>query len=89
MAQKRRMKTMDGNTAAAHVSYAFTDVASIYPITPSSTMAEVVDEWAAYGRKNIFGQTVKIAEMQQVPYTDHWQRAHFQLLIQHHRVCFL
>ena len=60
----RRMKTMDGNTAAAHVSYAFTDVASIYPITPSSTMAEVVDEWAAYGRKNIFGQTVKIAEMQ-------------------------
>lgn len=58
------MKTMDGNTAAAHVSYAFTDVASIYPITPSSTMAEVVDEWAAYGRKNIFGQTVKVAEMQ-------------------------
>lgn len=61
---ERRTKTMDGNTAAAHVSYAFTDVAAIYPITPSSTMAEVVDEWAAYGRKNIFGQTVKIAEMQ-------------------------
>lgn len=61
---KRRMLTMDGNTAAAHVSYAFTDVASIYPITPSSTMSEVVDEWAAYGRKNIFGQTVKVAEMQ-------------------------
>ena len=61
---KKIMKTMDGNTAAAHVSYAFTDVASIYPITPSSTMAEVVDEWAAYGRKNIFGQTVKVAEMQ-------------------------
>ncbi|MEG2502627.1 MAG: pyruvate:ferredoxin (flavodoxin) oxidoreductase [Anaerovoracaceae bacterium] len=60
----REMKTMDGNTAAAHVSYAFTDVASIYPITPSSTMAEVVDEWAAYGRKNIFGQTVKVAELQ-------------------------
>ncbi len=59
-----RMRTMDGNTAAAHVSYAFTDVASIYPITPSSTMAETIDEWAAYGRKNIFGQTVKIAEMQ-------------------------
>ena len=58
------MKTMDGNTAAAHVSYAFTDVASIYPITPSSTMAEFVDEWAAYGRKNILGQTVKVAEMQ-------------------------
>ncbi|MFV0515890.1 MAG: pyruvate:ferredoxin (flavodoxin) oxidoreductase [Aminipila sp.] len=59
-----RMRTMDGNTAAAHVSYAFTDVAAIYPITPSSTMSEVVDEWSAYGRKNIFGQTVKVAEMQ-------------------------
>ncbi len=55
---------MDGNTAAAEVSYAFTDVAAIYPITPSSTMAEVVDEWAAYGKKNIFGQTVRVAEMQ-------------------------
>lgn len=61
---KRKMKTMDGNTAAAHVSYAFTDVAAIYPITPSSNMAEHVDEWAAQGRKNIFGQTVKIVEMQ-------------------------
>ncbi|QOX65557.1 pyruvate:ferredoxin (flavodoxin) oxidoreductase [Anoxybacterium hadale] len=61
---KRKTKTMDGNTAAAHVSYAFTDVAAIYPITPSSTMAEVVDEWAAYGRKNIFGQEVKVVEMQ-------------------------
>ncbi len=60
----RRMKTMDGNTAAAHVSYAFTDVAAIYPITPSSNMAEHVDEWAAQGRKNIFGQTVEIVEMQ-------------------------
>ncbi|WP_042271456.1 pyruvate:ferredoxin (flavodoxin) oxidoreductase [[Clostridium] dakarense] len=58
------MKTVDGNTAAAHVSYAFTDVAAIYPITPSSTMAEVVDEWAAQGRKNIFGQQVKVVEMQ-------------------------
>ena len=61
---KKIMKTMDGNTAAAYVSYAFTDVAAIYPITPSSTMAEVVDEWAAYGKKNIFGQTVRLAEMQ-------------------------
>lgn len=61
---KRKTKTMDGNTAAAHVSYAFTEVAAIYPITPSSTMAEVVDEWAAYGRKNIFGQEVKVVEMQ-------------------------
>ncbi|MCL1880401.1 MAG: pyruvate:ferredoxin (flavodoxin) oxidoreductase [Actinomycetia bacterium] len=58
------VKTMDGNSAAAHVSYAFTDVAAIYPITPSSTMAEAVDEWAAYGRKNLFGQPVRLVEMQ-------------------------
>jgi len=58
------MKTMDGNTAAAYVAYAFTDVAAIYPITPSSTMAELVDEWAANGKKNIFGQTVTVTEMQ-------------------------
>ncbi|MDR0350368.1 MAG: pyruvate:ferredoxin (flavodoxin) oxidoreductase, partial [Coriobacteriales bacterium] len=64
MGTERNIKTMDGNTAAAHVSYAFTDVAAIYPITPSSTMAEYVDEWAAYGRKNIFGQTVRLVEMQ-------------------------
>ncbi|MCL2111533.1 MAG: pyruvate:ferredoxin (flavodoxin) oxidoreductase [Clostridiales bacterium] len=56
--------TMDGNAAASHVSYAFTEVAAIYPITPSSQMAEVVDEWAAYGRKNIFGQPVRLTEMQ-------------------------
>ena len=60
----RTMKTMDGNTAAAYVSYAFTEVASIYPITPSSPMAEVVDEWAAQGKKNIFGEPVKVVEMQ-------------------------
>ncbi len=60
----RKMKTMDGNNAAAHVAYAFTDLAAIYPITPSSVMAEVSDKWAADGRKNIFGQTVKIVEMQ-------------------------
>ena len=59
-----KMKTMDGNTAAAYISYAFTDVAAIYPITPSSPMAEVVDEWAAQGQKNVFGQTVKVLEMQ-------------------------
>ena len=64
MGSKNNIKAMDGNTAAAHVSYAFTDVAAIYPITPSSTMAELVDEWAAYGRKNIFGQTVRLIEMQ-------------------------
>ncbi|NCB75974.1 MAG: pyruvate:ferredoxin (flavodoxin) oxidoreductase [Negativicutes bacterium] len=60
----RKMKTMDGNTAAAHISYAFTDVAAIFPITPSSNMAESVDEWAAQGRKNLFGQTVQVVEMQ-------------------------
>ena len=60
----RKMKTMDGNTAAAHVAYAFTDVASIYPITPSSVMAELSDSWSAKGQKNIFGQSVKVLEMQ-------------------------
>ncbi len=56
--------TIDGNTAASHVAYAFSDVAAIYPITPSSPMAEVADEWTVEGRKNLFGQKVKIAEMQ-------------------------
>lgn len=60
----REMKTMDGNTAAAYVSYAFTDIAAIYPITPSSSMAELVDEWSAHGRKNIFGQEVNVVAMQ-------------------------
>ena len=60
----KTMMTVDGNTAAAYVAYAFTDVAAIYPITPSSTMAEVTDEWAAAGKKNIFGQTVNVVEMQ-------------------------
>jgi pyruvate-ferredoxin/flavodoxin oxidoreductase len=59
-----KWKSMDGNTAAAHVAYAFTDVAAIYPITPSSPMAEFIDEWAAHGRKNIFGKTVQVAELQ-------------------------
>ena len=61
---KRSMKTMDGNQAASHASYAFTEVAAIYPITPSSVMAEHTDEWATEGRKNIFGQTVQVTEMQ-------------------------
>ena len=60
----KKMMTIDGNTAAAHVAYAFTDVAAIFPITPSTTMAEVVDEWSAQGKKNIFGQTVNVVEMQ-------------------------
>ncbi|SET19877.1 pyruvate:ferredoxin (flavodoxin) oxidoreductase [[Clostridium] polysaccharolyticum] len=60
----KKTLTVDGNTAAAYVAYAYTEVAAIYPITPSSTMAEVVDEWAANGQKNIFGQTVNVVEMQ-------------------------
>jgi len=60
----KKMKTMDGNEAAAYVSYAFTEVAAIYPITPSSPMAELVDLWSANGKKNLFGQPVKVVEMQ-------------------------
>ena len=56
----RSMKTMDGNSAAAHVAYAYTDVAAIYPITPSSVMAELTDEWAAAGRNNLFGEPVRV-----------------------------
>ena len=75
----RKMKTMDGNHAAAHASYAYTDVAAIYPITPSSPMAEATDEWATDGRTNIFGHTVQIQrcslrQVQQVQYTDLWQQ---------------
>ena len=64
MLSMRKVKMMDGNTAAAYISYAFTEVAAIYPITPSSPMAEEVDEWAAHGKKNIFGDTVHVVEMQ-------------------------
>lgn len=60
----RKMKTMDGNTAAAYISYAFTELAAIYPITPSSTMAELIDQWSASGKTNLFGQPVKVVEMQ-------------------------
>ena len=75
----RKMKTMDGNHAAAHASYAYSDVAAIYPITPSSVMAEATDEWATQGRKNIFGQEVQVLKcslrlVQQVLYTDLWQQ---------------
>jgi pyruvate-ferredoxin/flavodoxin oxidoreductase len=62
--KEKLWKSIDGNTAAAHVAYAFSDVAAIYPITPSSPMGELVDAWAAQGRKNIFGQTLKVQEMQ-------------------------
>ena len=64
MAKEKKFMTMDGNAAAAHVAYMFTEVAAIYPITPSSPMAENVDEWAAAGRKNLFGETVLVQEMQ-------------------------
>ncbi|MCT4636301.1 MAG: pyruvate:ferredoxin (flavodoxin) oxidoreductase [Bacteroidales bacterium] len=64
MTKKKNFITCDGNYAAAHIAYMFSEVAAIYPITPSSTMAEYVDEWSANGRKNIFGETVKVAEMQ-------------------------
>jgi pyruvate-ferredoxin/flavodoxin oxidoreductase len=64
MTTKKNFITCDGNYAAAHIAYLFSEVAAIYPITPSSTMAEYIDEWAANGRKNIFGQTVKVAELQ-------------------------
>ena len=60
----RKKQSMDGNTAAATVSYAFTEVAAIYPITPSSVMAELTDSWSATGLKNIFGEEVKVTEMQ-------------------------
>ena len=62
--ETKKFVTCDGNYAAAHIAYMFSEVAAIYPITPSSTMAEYVDEWAANGRKNIFGETVKVVEMQ-------------------------
>ena len=64
MSKQKKFLTCDGNQAAAHISYMFSEVAAIYPITPSSTMAEYVDEWAAAGRKNIFGETVLVQEMQ-------------------------
>src|SRR6056300_1234886 len=64
MAKQKKMVTCDGNYAAAHMSYMFSEVACIYPITPSSTMAEYVDEWAAFGKKNMFGRPVRLAEMQ-------------------------
>lgn len=64
MANEKKFVTCDGNWAAAHIAYLFSEHAAIYPITPSSTMAEYVDEWAAQGRKNLFGETVSVQEMQ-------------------------
>ena len=70
--------TVDGNTAVSHVAYAFSDVAAIYPITPSSPMAEVADEWAAHDRENLFGQTVHVAEMQTKSRSEEHLRHHRQ-----------
>ena len=64
MAKEKKYVTCDGNEAAAHIAYMFSEVAAIYPITPSSPMAEVVDQWSTQGRKNIFGTKVKVAELQ-------------------------
>ena len=64
MADKKNFVTCDGNYAASYIAYMFSEVAAIYPITPSSTMAEYIDEWAAHGRKNIFGEVVRVTEMQ-------------------------
>ena len=66
MAKQKIFLTCDGNQAAAHIAYMFSEVSAIYPITPSSTMAEHVDEWSANGRKNIFGQPVLVQEMQRI-----------------------
>ena len=64
MAKEKKFMTCDGNEAAAHIAYMFSEVAAIYPITPSSPMAEHIDEWASKGRKNLFGDTVTVQEMQ-------------------------
>ena len=64
MSKSKKFLSCDGNQAAAHIAYMFSEVAAIYPITPSSNMAENVDEWAAQGRKNLFGEEVKVVEMQ-------------------------
>ena len=92
MAKEKKFITCDGNTAAAHVSYMFTEVAAIYPITPSSPMAEHVDEWAAKGRKNLFGQRVSIQEMsrrlvQPAPSTDRSRLVPSPQHTLHRRVC--
>jgi pyruvate-ferredoxin/flavodoxin oxidoreductase len=89
----KKFMTCDGNTAAAHIAYMFSEVAAIYPITPSSNMAEFVDEWSANGRKNIFGETVKVTEMQseaerREPFTVLYRPAHLQPHSLLRRVCF-
>ena len=89
----RKMKTMDGNHAAAHASYAFSDVAAIYPITPSSVMAEATDEWETQGRRTSLGRKYRLLKCSlrlvlQVQFTDLWQLVPLQLLTQHLRVFF-
>ena len=91
MSKEKKFLTCDGNQAAAHISYMFSEVAAIYPITPSSTMAEYVDEWAAAGRKNIFGETVLVEEKAalRVQFMARCKQVHLPLLTQHHRACSL
>lgn len=94
MSKAKKFLTCDGNQAAAHISYMFSEVAAIYPITPSSTMAEYVDDWAAAGRKNIFGETVlvqkcRVRQVRQVPFTVLFRQAHSPAHTQRHRVCCL
>ena len=93
MADKKNFITCDGNYAAAYIAYMFSEVAAIYPITPSSTMAEYVDEWAANGKKNIFGDVVRVAEMQSEggaagAVHGSFRLVHLLRLILHHRVCY-
>ena len=92
MAKEKKFITCDGNEAAAHIAYMFTEVAAIYPITPSSPMAEHVDEWSAQGRKNLFGDTVSVQEMQSgvaqpVRFTVRSRQALLLRLSRRRRVC--
>ena len=91
MANNKKFVTCDGNWAAAHIAYLFSEHAAIYPITPSSTMAEYVDEWAAQGKKNLFGEVVKslkcrVRVVQPVLFTDRSRQVLSQQHSQHHRV---
>jgi pyruvate-ferredoxin/flavodoxin oxidoreductase len=94
MAKTKKFLTCDGNQAAAHIAYMFSEVAAIYPITPSSTMAEYVDEWSANGRKNMFGETVQVQEMQSeggaaAAMHVRCRLVRWQLLSLHRRACCL
>lgn len=94
MSKEKKFLTCDGNQAAAHISYMFSEVAAIYPITPSSTMAEYVDEWAAAGRKNIlerlfWSKRCNLKAALRVQFMARCKQVHLPLLTQHHRACSL